>query len=82
VTEINGLFSDIKAISHLERVDGFISDLIKESQTVLKREWKRVKRGEIGFVLTKYGALMVFTVMLLLGIAYAQRLISVSFAIP
>lgn len=81
VTEINGLFSDIKAISHLERVDGLIANLIDESHLVLKSEWKRVKRGEIGFVLTKYGALLVFAVMLLLAIAYAQGWIGITFAI-
>jgi hypothetical protein len=82
VTEINGLFSDIKAISSSERVEGLIAELVNESQSVLKGEWKRVKRGEVGFVLTKYSALTVFVAMLLLGLAYAGRWITVSLAVP
>lgn len=79
VSEINGLFSDdINAISDIRRVEGLIADLIKESQVVLKGEWKRVKRGEIGFVLTKYSALFFFLAMLLLAVAYAQGWIAIA----
>jgi hypothetical protein len=81
VTEINGLFSDIRAISDVGRVETLIANLIKESQLVLKREWKRVKKGEIGFVLTKYGALLFFAVMLFLATAYALGWIEISFKI-
>jgi len=82
VSEINGLFSDIKAISDVERVESLITNLIKESQIILKREWKRVKRGEIGFVLTKYSALLVFVVILLLAVAYVQGWIATILKIP
>jgi hypothetical protein len=82
VSEINGLFSDIRAISHFERVDSLIENLIKESQVVLKSEWKRVKRGEIGFILTKYAALIIFVAMLLLTIAYLRGWIGITSIIP
>jgi len=82
VSEINGLFSDIRAISHFERVDNLIGNLIEESQVVLKSEWKRVKRGEIGFIMTKYAALLFFVAMLLLAIAYVRGWVGISFAIP
>lgn len=82
VSEINGVFSDVKAISDFERVESLITNLIKESQIVLKHEWKRVKRGEIGFVLTKYGALLFFVAMLLLAVAYIQGWIATTLRIP
>jgi len=82
VTEITGLFPDIRAISDVARVETLITNLIKESQLVLKREWKRVKRGEIGFVLTKYGALLFFVAVLFLAFAYARGWIDITFKIP
>ncbi|OLQ83754.1 hypothetical protein BIT28_14090 [Photobacterium proteolyticum] len=34
------------------------NELIAESQKLLKKEWKRVKRGEVSFFLTKWGVLI------------------------
>ncbi|MFH1236418.1 MAG: hypothetical protein V1685_05815 [Parcubacteria group bacterium] len=82
VSEINGIFRDIMAISDFDRVETLIANVIEESQIVLKREWKRVKRGEIGFVLTKYGALLFFVAMLLLVVAYVQGWLGITFGIP
>lgn len=82
VSEINETFRDFTAISDFDRVETRITNLIQESQIVLKREWKRVKRGEIGFVLTKYGALFVFVAMLLLAAAYVQGWIATTLITP
>jgi len=82
VTEINSTFRDIRAISDFDRVETLITSVIQESQIVLKGEWKRVKRGEIGFVLTKYGAFLVFVAMLVLAAAYARGWIPITLTVP
>ncbi|MEN3369134.1 MAG: hypothetical protein V7609_1277 [Verrucomicrobiota bacterium] len=41
--------------------------LIDESQVVLKREWKRVKRGEWTFFVTKWFSLIIFITALILA---------------
>ena len=82
INQINGLFADYKAISNFQLSESLVTNLIKESQLVLKREWKRVKRGEIGFLLTKYGALLVFFAMLLLAVAYVQGWLAITLRIP
>ena len=41
-------------------VDGLIQGLVAEGQMVLKAEWKRVKRGELAFAITKYISLALF----------------------
>jgi hypothetical protein len=43
--------------------------LISESQRILKEEWARVKKGEIGFRLVKYGSAIGACVALIFGIA-------------
>jgi hypothetical protein len=47
--------------------------LIPESQAVLKREWKRVKRGEWIFFVTKWFSLVVFATTLALIALYATN---------
>jgi hypothetical protein len=47
-----------------------ISDFVAESQKVLKSEWKRVKRGEITFRMTKWISLLFVTVSIVCGLAY------------
>lgn len=50
--------------------ESLVSDFIKESQTVLKYEWKRVKRGETIFQITKWIALFSFVVSFVFAVAY------------
>lgn len=54
-------------------VHALVKDVITESQTVLKAEWKRVKRGEPVFVATKVISISVIVAGLLLWVAYAQN---------
>lgn len=68
--EANSLFSDILAISDYQRVETLVTRIVAESQFILKREWRRVKTGEIGFVLTKYVALSVLVAMVPLAVFY------------
>jgi hypothetical protein len=49
-----------------------VDELVKESQLILKREWKRVKGGEPVFVATKWVSLLILVIALFLGIAYAR----------
>lgn len=41
-------------------VNELIKGVIAEGQVVLKPEWRRVKRGELTFVITKYVSLTLF----------------------
>jgi hypothetical protein len=47
-----------------------VSDFIAESQEVLKFEWKRVKRGETIFLITKWISLVAFVVSFIFAVAY------------
>ncbi len=54
-----------------EVADALVDDLVKESQLVLKREWKRVKSGELAFKLTKWVSLLVLIgAVVYLGVEY------------
>ncbi len=56
-----------------------VDELINERQLILKREWKRVKRGEQGFVATKWMSLLILVTALFLGIAYARSHLHIGF---
>jgi hypothetical protein len=51
--------------------DSLVDDLVKETQVILKSEWKRVKRGEPIFVATKLTSLFLFFIAIILGFVYA-----------
>lgn len=53
--------------------DALVEEVITESQTVLKYEWKRVKRGEPVFVATKAISLSIIVAAIFLWGAYAQN---------
>jgi Asp-tRNA(Asn)/Glu-tRNA(Gln) amidotransferase C subunit len=69
-------------IHDFKLVTGLINTVISHSQTVLRKEWKRVKRGELGYNIAKYAALVSFIAILFLAFLYAQDWISISFKIP
>ena len=52
--------------------ESLVDELVKESQMILKREWKRVKRGEPVFVATKVVSLLILITALSLGAVYAR----------
>ncbi len=54
-------------------VDKLLGSFTDEAQRVLKSEWRRVKRGESIFRITKWGSLVVVIVGALAGLIYAFR---------
>ncbi len=54
-------------------IDSAIERIIKEAQPVLKSEWRRVKRGEPSYFLTKYVALSVALVALVTIVVWTLR---------
>ena len=55
IIALDDLFANaIINMSDPAKVDEFTSPIITQSQDLLKEEWKRVKRGEPSFYITKY----------------------------
>ena len=50
--------------------EALIESMTKETQNILKREWKRVKRGEPVFVFTKFMSLIIILVAVLFAISF------------
>ena len=83
--EHTNLIAAINALSELVGSDRFgdkphqhslVNTVIAESQAVLKAEWKRVKRGEPVFRITKYSALVLLAVsVLLVGIWLSRHIV-------
>ena len=59
-------------ILNSEAADAVVDELIKESQEILKSEWRRVKRGEPAFAATKWISLLILLTALILWAAYAR----------
>ena len=72
--------SHAKAVdeSHVERL---IKAVVAESQRVLKSEWRRVKRGEPIFVMTKYASLALFVAAVAFAIAIGRGHLVVQFRV-
>ena len=51
-------------IFQADRVNQLSEALTDESQRVLKSQWKRVKRGEFAFMVTKYASLLLLLIAL------------------
>lgn len=60
-------------LDHPGTVDQLLKDFTIEGQRVLKSEWNRVKRGEPIFRTTKWGALGVVIVIVLIGLIMLSR---------
>ena len=54
-----------------EKIEALSSSITEESQKILKSEWKRVKRGEISFFITKWIALLI--VIIASVVIYCKR---------
>lgn len=57
MSEFQKLFADDENVS-LARLRKIENDLLVQSKDLLKIEWKRVKRGEITFIISKFAALI------------------------
>jgi hypothetical protein len=62
-----GKIHDFKLVTQL------IDTVISCSQIILKKEWKRVKSGELGYRITKYVALFIFVIIFLLAFSFFWR---------
>lgn len=62
-------------------VDALIKGLVAEGQVVLKAEWKRVKRGEPAFAITKYLSLALFLLALCVAIAVVLGYFVITFRV-
>jgi hypothetical protein len=62
-------------------VEGLIRAVVAESQRVLKFEWKRVKRGERVFVITKYASLVIFVSAVAVAIALGWGRLVIQFRV-
>ena len=58
-----------------DRVNQLSEALTRESQKILKYEWKRVKRGEFAFVATKYVSLIVLLSAVAAAIIYGRYIV-------
>jgi hypothetical protein len=76
---MNELFDNaIEKMNDIKKVEAITESIISQSQLLLKQEWKRVKRGEISYYLTKYFvALVVVGSVAILG-AYLGGLVDIS----
>lgn len=72
-----------KKILEKDHVAQLSNELMQESRTVLKYEWKRVKRGEFAFMVTKYVSLMIFLASVAATIlyVYGKMHIAITFAL-
>jgi hypothetical protein len=65
--------------SQKENGESLIDSFISESQRVLKKEWRRVKQGELAFWLTKWISLSIFLVALIIIVVYATAHLHVAY---
>lgn len=69
VTVLHDMLSSIETnMVDQDKIDNESQKLIDFAQTLLKKEWKRVKRGEPAFFITKYFFLVVVPLVVLLCI--------------
>ena len=61
---------------------GLTSGLMTQSQILLKKEWKRVKRGESGYLITKYIFLIFIILCIVLFVAYKGEIKKTLFSKP
>lgn len=62
--------------------EGLVADFIAESQVVLKREWRRVKTGELTFRITKALSLITFVISVGCAVAYWQGHFVIKYVAP
>ncbi|MFZ2218259.1 MAG: hypothetical protein WAV85_06190 [Rhodoferax sp.] len=72
------LFNGKIPFTETEKVTQAVDSLAAESEAVLKREWRRVKRGELSFFLTKYVSLALLALSVLLLFLYTHGHIAVA----
>jgi hypothetical protein len=80
--EMNQLFEyALNNMNDAKKIGMITDSIITQSQILLKNEWKRVKRGELSFYITKYFVvfIVVFSIVILFGILNGNVDIFISF---
>jgi len=77
LTNLNNLTSTKNIPKSIDVVTVASNELIEESQKLLKKEWKRVKRGEFAFYITKWLALIALIVIIGFGLYYHEQISSI-----
>ncbi|MBD3821224.1 MAG: hypothetical protein IE914_03025 [Thiotrichales bacterium] len=67
---LESAFSSREDIDITPRIHEIESDLIEKSQIFLSKEWSRVKNGEPIYNFSKYAALVIIIVLLILGVYF------------
>lgn len=68
INEIDDLLSNPPKLKDTGHIDELLKQATSLSHTILGKEWKRVKRGEVTFYVTKYSALFVFSLLIIASI--------------
>ncbi len=72
------VMSSYDKASDEEHVDRLINNVIDESRRILKAEWKRVKRGESVYRITKYVSLALFVIAVVLAVTVGSGYIAIT----
>lgn len=59
------------------RIESLVNTALAESQALLKKEWKRVRRGEPSYIVTKYGVLFAFMFVVVLSALVLLEIVNV-----
>lgn len=60
-------------------IEQTVKKILIESQKVLKNEWRRVKRGEISYQLTKYSVFIIFILVILIFVLSFLNILNFDF---
>lgn len=71
--EINEKLSKPDELKDVDLLDNLFVEATNISHRFLRKEWKRVKRGEMSYVCTKYSALLIFVIILVSSCFYGQK---------
>jgi len=70
-----GSFDNLRTLSAFTKIE---DKIMKEMQELLKKEWKRVKRGEPSYWLTKYTALIIVVISIITGIVISFDILDIT----
>ena len=79
--KVFSIYSGKISLDTMEETEKLIENVAIESQKILKAEWKRVKRGELSFMLTKYVSLVVLLAALIAAFVGLAGHVSISWQV-
>jgi len=72
--ESSEILNDPDKLKNIKNIDDFANQLTEITHDILKKEWKRVKRGESSYCITKYSVLVVFVIFIIASIFWTLTL--------